>query len=337
MSEPLVSVVTPVYNTGEFIEQAIRSVLGQTYRRFEYIICNNHSTDETGEIVARYAAIDPRIRVVQPPHFLPQAQNFNFALQQISPESRYTKMVLADDWLFPNCLQEMVARAEMSPKIGIVSSYRLIETEGGGFGLPVDKTVISGRTAGRLHMLSDVWLFGTPSTVMYSSDVVRARAPRFYPEDRFYHDTDAAFQILVDHDFGFVHQVLSFTRYQPGSITHNERHYLSRQIDRVLYYYQYGPRYLTPDEFKRGMSHAWRVYYEALGRQWLLDRVGKSKPQFWEYQKKRLAGIGIKVDPKRLAIGAATALVRGAITPAETARRYIRERRPREQPWDESA
>ena len=47
MSEPFVSVVTPVYNTGEFIEQAIRSVLEQTYQNFEYIICNNHSTDNS--------------------------------------------------------------------------------------------------------------------------------------------------------------------------------------------------------------------------------------------------------------------------------------------------
>jgi hypothetical protein len=231
----------------------------------------------------------------------------------------------------------MVARAEMSPNIGIVSSYRLIETEGDCFGLPVDKKVISGRATGRLHMLSGVWLFGTPSTVMYSSDVVRARAPHFYPEDRFYHDTDAAFQILLDHDFGFVHQVLTFTRYQPGSITHNERNYLSRDIDRVLYVHQYGQVYLTPDEFKRAMSNAWRIYYEALGRQWLLDRVGKTMPQFWDYHEKRLAGIGVKVDRKRLAIGAAKALARAAVMPVEAVQRHIRERRPREQPWDENA
>jgi hypothetical protein len=114
------------------------------------------------KIAARYEALDPRIRVVRPPHFLLQVQNFNFALQQISPESRYTKMIMADDWLFPNCLQEMVARAEMSPNIGIVSAYRLVEAEGDCFGLPVEKKVISGRTTGRLLMLGGVWLFGSP-------------------------------------------------------------------------------------------------------------------------------------------------------------------------------
>ena len=332
MPEPFVSVVTPVYNTGEFIEQAIRSVLEQTYQNFEYIICDNHSTDGSGEIAARYAALHPRIRVVRPPRFLPQAQNFNFALQQISPDSRYTKIIQADDWLFPNCLQEMVTRAEMSPKIGIVSSYRLIEAEGAGFGLPVDRKVISGHAAARLHILGGLWLFGTPSTVMYSSDVVRARAPHFYPEDRFFHDTDAAFQIMFDHDLGFVHQVLTFTRFQPNSVTYNEQHYLSREIDRVLYVHQYGPIYLTPDEFKRTMANAWHVYYGGLGRQWLLDRVGKTKPQFWERHEKRLAGINMKIDRKRLVIAAVKALVREAMMPGEIVRRHIRERFPASNP-----
>lgn len=332
MSDPLVSVVTPVYNTGEYIEQAIRSVLDQTYRKFEYIICNNHSTDASGEIAARYAALDPRIRIVQPPQFLPQAQNFNFALQQISPDSRYTKMILADDWLFPNCLQEMVACAQSSPNIGIVSSYRLIETEGDGFGLRVDQKVLAGRTVARLNMLGGVFVFGTPSTVMYASDVVRSRAPHFFPEDRFYADTDAAFQIMADRDFGFVHQVLTFTRYQEGSITHDVDKLCTRQIDRVLSLHYYGRMFLTPEEFERAMSKAWRVYYERIGNQWLLDRVGKVQPGFWDFHRKRLSAIGMTIDRKRLAMGAALAAARAASMPGEAVKRFVQSRRPREQP-----
>ena len=336
MSEPFVSVITPVYNTGEFLEEAIRSVLAQTYGNFEYIICNNHSTDNSGEIAARYAALDPRIRVIQPPRFLPQAPNFNFAMQQIAPASRYTKLILADDWLFPNCLQEMVARAQLSPNTGVISSYRLIETEGDCFGLAVDRKVMSGRAAARLHMLGGIYLFGTPSTVMYSSDVVRARAPQFYPEDRFYNDTDAVFQILVDHDFAFVHQVLTFTRYQPDSITFNIRDFASRDIDRLLSYHHYGRLFLTEEEYERAMSHAWRVYYEKLGWQWLLDRIGHRAPKFWEFHKARLDSIGMKIDRKRLAAGAALALARAAASPGEAIKGFIQRRRRREQPWEDT-
>ena len=56
MTEPFVSVVTPVYNDEPYLEECIRSVLAQSHQDFEYIICNNHSTDRSGEIAADYAA-----------------------------------------------------------------------------------------------------------------------------------------------------------------------------------------------------------------------------------------------------------------------------------------
>lgn len=332
-SEPLVTVITPVYNTGEFLEQAIRSVLDQSYENFEYIICNNHSTDDSGAIADRYAKRDSRIKVVSPPTFLPQVQNFNFALRQISDTSRYVKMVLADDWLFPNCLREMVALGEESESVGLISSYRLIETEGAGFGLPVGQRIIPGRAACRMHLLTKVFLFGTPSTVMYRASVVRSRAPHFYPEDRFYNDTDAAYRILRDHDFGFVHQILSFSRYQPGSITHNVADFYARDLDQVLSLHQYGPVHLDEQELKRAMGRALRVYYEGLGRQWLTERVKPRSEEFWTFHEKRLAGVGLAIDPKRVAVGAGGALAKLFGSPFDLARDYVRRHRPKEDPW----
>ena len=56
MSEPFVSVVTPVYNDEPYLEECIKSVLAQSHQDFEYIICNNHSKDRSGEIAGDYAA-----------------------------------------------------------------------------------------------------------------------------------------------------------------------------------------------------------------------------------------------------------------------------------------
>jgi glycosyltransferase involved in cell wall biosynthesis len=332
-SEPLVTVITPVYNTGEFLEQAIKSVLAQTHRNLEYVICNNHSTDNTAELAARYAKLDSRIRVVSPPSFYSQVLNFNFAVQQLAPESRYVKLILADDWLFPNCLKEMVAVGEKSEKVAIISSYRLIETEGAGFGLPADQTVMPGRVPCRLHLLNGVFVFGTPSTVMYRSDVVRERSPHFYPEDRFYWDTDAVFRILQHRDFGFVHQVLTFTRYQPGSITHRVANFYSRAVDRILGLQQYGKIYLDDQEYSRAMSRAWRVYYEGLGRQWLTERFRSKSAEFWDFHQKRLSAVGLKIEPARLALGAGGALLRAVGSPFVLVRDIVRSRRPTEDPW----
>ena len=114
----------PVFAGNEipYLEECIRSVLAQSHQDFEYIICNNHSTDRSGEIAADYASKDSRIRVVSPPEFSPQAKNFNFALREISGRSKYCKMLLSDDWMYPQCLRQMIDVAEPNPRIALVSA-----------------------------------------------------------------------------------------------------------------------------------------------------------------------------------------------------------------------
>jgi glycosyltransferase involved in cell wall biosynthesis len=133
MTEPFLSVVTPVYNDAEYLEQCIKSVLVQSHQDFEYIICNNHSKDRSGEIAQDYAANDPRVRVVKPPEFLPQAKNFNFSLQQISPRSQHCKMVLSDDWIYPNCIRELTEVAEANPRIALRERLPIDRNEAGLF------------------------------------------------------------------------------------------------------------------------------------------------------------------------------------------------------------
>jgi glycosyltransferase involved in cell wall biosynthesis len=143
---PFVSVITPVYNDDPYLEQCVRSVLTQTHQDFEYIICDNHSTDRSGEI-ARDLATDPRIRVVSPPEFLPQSPNFNFAVRQASGRGQYYKMLSSDDWIFSECLDRMMGLAEPNPSVGLVSSYRPVEAAPDCFGVPVKRSVFPGREA----------------------------------------------------------------------------------------------------------------------------------------------------------------------------------------------
>ena len=56
---PLVSVVIPTYNHAHFLGRALQSVIDQTYTNWEAIVIDNHSTDNTDEVMTRFA--DPRI------------------------------------------------------------------------------------------------------------------------------------------------------------------------------------------------------------------------------------------------------------------------------------
>jgi glycosyltransferase involved in cell wall biosynthesis len=219
VDRPLVSVVTPVFNGERYLEQCIQSVVGQSYPAWEYLILDNRSTDGTGNLAARYAALDPRIRHVRESEFVDVYRNHNRALERIDPRARYVKFVHADDWLHPDCLELMVSTAEAHPTVGLVSAYRLIGNQLDGdqvFG--AEETVLEGREVLRRAFIPGTTVTGSPTTVMYRVGALRDPA-RFFDETFWHADTDAANRVLQAWDCGFVHQVLSYTRLQPEALT----------------------------------------------------------------------------------------------------------------------
>ena len=81
-AQPLVSIVTPVYNDAEYLAKCIESVLAQTYQHWDYTIVDNCSTDGSADIACTYAAKDPRIRVHGNSRFLKAIANHNMALRK---------------------------------------------------------------------------------------------------------------------------------------------------------------------------------------------------------------------------------------------------------------
>jgi glycosyltransferase involved in cell wall biosynthesis len=302
VTAPRVSVVTPFYNTAPYLAECIDSVLAQSHGDLEYILIDNHSTDGGGEIAARHAARDRRLRVVRPPAFLDQVPNYNFALRQIAPDTRYVKIVQADDTIFPRCLSEMIALAEAHPTIGVVSAYRMFGTEIQPNGFAHTRTFLTGRDACRVVLLDGIYLFGSPTTVMFRADLVRGRDP-FYAEGRFFEDAEICFDLLADHDFGFVHQVLSFTRTDNDSLWRGMRAYNGWLLARRNQVAQYGRRYLSPDEY----DQLWRIrdrhYRSFLAEAWLERR----DDGFWKFHAKGLATVGHSLDRKQLLRDAARA------------------------------
>ena len=87
--EPLVTVLTPVYNGERYLAECIDSVLAQTYQNWEYFILNNGSQDRTLEIATLYAAKDRRIRVLSNDSTLDVISNHNRAFGLMAADSKY--------------------------------------------------------------------------------------------------------------------------------------------------------------------------------------------------------------------------------------------------------
>jgi len=280
--EPFVSILTPVYNGEKYLEECIESVLAQTYQNWEYVIVNNCSTDRSLEIAEKYAKQDERIQIHNNSEHFPVMQNLNHAFRQISSDSKYCKVIHADDWLFPECVSRMVELSEEYPDIGLVGSYRLVGKNVGPNGLPFPSHHISGEEIARRYLLHEENYFGAPSTILLRSDLIRKRE-KFYNESYIQSDISACLDILRESDFGFVHQVLSYTRRHEDTVT--ER--VAKEDSTYIYGYlkihlDYGPVFLNEKEMDQSLSRRIDIYYIQVAREIIFE---KSLRPYWRREE----------------------------------------------------
>jgi len=301
-NQPLVSIVTPVYNGAWYLRECIDSILAQTYPTWDYTIVNNCSTDQTRQIVEEYARKDSRIHIHNNDTFLDIIENHNTAFRLISPDSKYCKDVSADDWLFPDCLAGLIRVAEANPSVGIVGSYQL---SGGGRNwrdwrvqwaeLPYPSTVIRGREVCRRQLLGGPYVFGTPTSLLYRADLVRA-AESFYPNSSPHADVSACYKYLQHTDFGFAHQVLSYERIHENAISTQCRALHTHTSSFLCDLVEYGPKYLTDQEFADALDNTATAYYAELAASLFHHQPNR----FWKYHFETLDNIGHPLSYIRL-------------------------------------
>ena len=114
---PLVTIVTPVFNSEEFIEQTILSVLNQTYTNIQYIIIDGASSDNTINIIKKYSnKLD---------HFLSEKDNGMYdALNKGFKlgKGKYFAWINADDFYFKDAIENSVTYMERNKFEWIVGS-----------------------------------------------------------------------------------------------------------------------------------------------------------------------------------------------------------------------
>ncbi len=127
IQKPLISVIMPVYNSGAYLEKAIKSVLSQTYKDFEFIIINDGSHDITSRILSKLS--DERIKVIN----LEKNQGIVNALNIGVRQSRgqYLARMDADDISHPNRFEKQLVFLKNNPLLAAVGSFTRVINKSG--------------------------------------------------------------------------------------------------------------------------------------------------------------------------------------------------------------
>jgi glycosyltransferase involved in cell wall biosynthesis len=126
---PRVSIGLPVYNGENFLEEALRALLAQTYEDFELVISDNASTDRTAQICQDHQARDGRIRYYRQPRKLGLPENFNAVFHRARGE--YFHWASHDDLWRPTFLERLVEALDRDPE-AVLAYPRSVSIDGEG-------------------------------------------------------------------------------------------------------------------------------------------------------------------------------------------------------------
>ena len=123
VTNPLVSIVIPVYNRELYIEDAIRSAISQTYQNIEIIIVDNCSTDSTWDILNEWEKKDNRIKIFQNDSNIGPVLNWNECFRHASGE--YIKILWSDDWISHKFVEKCLSVFEKNTAF-VLSGYQIV-------------------------------------------------------------------------------------------------------------------------------------------------------------------------------------------------------------------
>lgn len=127
--KPLVSIVLPVYNAGDFLVEAMLSIINQTYKNWELICVNDASKDNSLAILQDFALRDSRIKVYSNKRNLGVALTSNFVISKA--KGKYLARMDADDVMMPDRIEKQVEFLQKNPGVVIVGGQcQLIDKDG---------------------------------------------------------------------------------------------------------------------------------------------------------------------------------------------------------------
>jgi glycosyltransferase involved in cell wall biosynthesis len=231
--QPLVSVLIPAYNRPHYLELALRSVLNQTYRNIEIIICDDSSNDEVERMLQPYLSRYNHISYYKNEHNL-LLGNFYKCYDLSSGE--YINYLMDDDLFHPQKIEKMVKYLAGYKEVTLVTSQRiLIDEDGNELEMTgVTKkmfssdTIINGEDMGDYILKNTINIVGEPSSVIFRRKDLTERFGWFFNREySVINDLATWISLLSKGKMVYIAEGLSYFRQHRGQNQKNPRFFHS--------------------------------------------------------------------------------------------------------------
>jgi glycosyltransferase involved in cell wall biosynthesis len=216
--QPLVAIITPVYNGEAYLKAAMQSVQKQTYSNIVHIVLDNCSTDGTPAIIEQFRNQRVKLISARNDELVPICENWNRALRMAPAETAYAKILCADDLIRSDCISRFVAVAESDQEIEVVLSHDIFFAENvHRANLPSDSTVFDGIAVMRAAMNDSInWL---PYHHLFIRLHDYDRSAPIFVERPIFFDAVAVLSRLRRGKLAYLHEPLVYTRWHKDSET----------------------------------------------------------------------------------------------------------------------
>lgn len=288
-SLPLVSIIVPTYNRCEFVQQAIDSVLAQTFQDFELIVVDDGSTDGTGDVLkTRYGG--KIIYIWQENQGGPVARNTGIS----SAKGKYIALLDSDDFWLPEKLSRQVPVLENNPEVAVVLCQAwYVDNKGQRLGeQPLGVNTRSSDFSVEKLLLYNKIPAGSTTALIRRS--VLDRVGGFSKDIRFGAEWDLWLRMAADSTMFMIPEPLAFYRRHKQTLSYfPEIEYVDRALsDRLVMLQRCINRYpgkVSKHDYDRAVANQ---YVRASLASFLLNKKEKGKerlrkavelsPNFWK-------------------------------------------------------
>ena len=213
MNEPVISVLTTVFNAGRFFEPSIRSILNQTFRNFEFLIVDDASTDGSAEVAEEWARKDPRITVIRNAENKGQTACLNQGLQLA--RGQWIARQDADDLAHPLRLSKQHRFLTIQPDVVLLGTNgRIID----------EQDRLTGLLDAPLSQQGITWTapFLNPfmhTSVIFHADTIRDQFGGYNKDYRIAQDYELWTRVIAAHESANLPQRLVCYRHLTTSLS----------------------------------------------------------------------------------------------------------------------